>query len=79
VTLSTHYPPSSSFPFNLSATFHLSALHIDILPPQHGCSIPRLMVYKAYTAHTESMMMNPANAAGFGKLIRSVFPTVTSR
>lgn len=44
-----------------------------------GCTVPRGLVYRAYVAHMETMLSEPCNAAGFGKVIRSVFKSVTSR
>ncbi|PRP82203.1 DNA-binding protein RFX2 isoform 1 [Planoprotostelium fungivorum] len=46
---------------------------------QEGMSLPRSTLYNHYNHFCSTMSIEPINPASFGKLIRSVFPTLKTR
>lgn len=51
----------------------------DHYEPQENISLPRSVLYDHYLEFCQSQNTEPVNSATFGKIIRSVFPTLRTR
>ena len=51
----------------------------DHYEPQENISLPRSVLYDHYLEFCQSQSTEPVNSATFGKIIRSVFPTLRTR
>lgn len=51
----------------------------DHYEPQENISLPRSVLYDHYLEFCQSQQSEPVNSATFGKIIRSVFPTLRTR
>lgn len=51
----------------------------DYYEPQDNISLPRSVLYDHYLEFCQSQGTEPVNSATFGKIIRSVFPTLRTR